>query len=319
MVLTKNSHPTANSLLAQANGVTLCYDTFGNRNHPPMLLIRGLGMQMIAWDHSFCQALADQGFWVIIYDNRDVGLSTKIEATHNHAPLPNPSFSPKNQAISSYNLTDMANDAIGLLDHLDIVAAHVVGMSMGGMIAQTIAIQNPNRLLSLTSIMSSMGDDLLGDVSPEVMATLTAPVPTEREMYATYSAKCEQIYNGEVLPFDFEASRQNYLRYYDRCFYPAGGERHMAAILASGSRVEALKNVTVPTLVIHGDADPLVLVNAGISTAQTIPNAKLHIIKGMGHNLHPSCQSDIIGLISHHAHQAESQHKEVMTANESRT
>ena len=256
-------------------------------------------MQMIAWEESFCQQLADEGFWVIRFDNRDVGLSTKFE----NAGVPDIFALLQKQPVPvPYTLSDMAKDAIGLLDYLAIQSAHVVGMSMGGMIAQTLAIQFPNRLSSLTSIMSSMGGTALSDIVPEVMATLVAPVPTEREAYAIHSAKCEKIYNGDQLPFDFESSVQSYLRYFDRCFHPAGGVRQMAAVLAGGSREEALGNVGVTTLVIHGDADPLVPVNAGIATANTTPNAKLHIIKGMGHNFHPAKQTEIIQQISNHAH-----------------
>ncbi|MHA2428756.1 MAG: alpha/beta fold hydrolase [Candidatus Hermodarchaeia archaeon] len=251
--------------LVKANEIELCYDTFGESTDPPMLLIMGLGAQMIRWDEAFCKQLASSGFWVIRYDNRDVGKSTKFEA----AGVPNAMElrlkAQQGEPLSvPYTLEDMALDAVGLLDALNIKQAHVVGVSMGGMIAQTIAIHHSERVRTLTSIMSSTGN---------------------RPHYLIDDAYVRQ-YAG---------------RAFDRSFYPQGTARQLGAILASGSRKEALKTVQIPTLVIHGDADPLVPIEGGKDTTASIPGAKLFIIKGMGHDIPAKVAPQIIEAIQNHA------------------
>lgn len=280
------------------NGITIVYDTFGDRTHPPMLLIAGLGMQMIGWDDAWCQGLADRGYWVIRYDNRDVGLSTKFDA----AGIPNlPALMQGQKVAVPYLLDDMALDAVALLDALEIAAAHIVGISMGGMIAQAVAINHPERVLTLTSIMSTTGDPSLPPPTPEAGQFLMTPAPTEREAYLEHSLKVSHILAGSGFPFDEERARDYAGRAYDRGLNPAGFGRQLAAVLASGSRKSALQSVNIPTLVIHGAADPLIPVEGGKDTAASIPGAKLIIIAGMGHNLPLEVWSQMLDAISAHA------------------
>jgi pimeloyl-ACP methyl ester carboxylesterase len=291
--------PHSDEASVKANGLDIVYDTFGNASAPPMLLVMGLGGQMIAWDDEFCAALAGLGYWVIRFDNRDVGLSTKfdqagipdIPAMMQGAPIPPP-----------YSLRDMAADAVGLLDALDIESAHVVGVSMGGMIAQEMAINWPDRVRTLTSIMSTTGDPEL-PTCPDTAALLVAPAPTDREGYLEHSLQIWRVLNGPHLPLDEKRTREQAGNSFDRGLSPAGTMRQLAAIIGSRSRREALTAVRVPTLVIHGDADPLVPVEGGIDTAEAIPGAELLIIEGMGHNLPPAVAPRVIEAIVRHAAQ----------------
>jgi pimeloyl-ACP methyl ester carboxylesterase len=255
-------------------------------------------MQMIGWDEEFYMALATRGYWVIRFDNRDVGLSTRF----NEAGVPNILALMQGEAIQTpYSLGDMADDTVGLLDALEIDSAHVVGVSMGGMIAQMITIHHPDRVRTLTSIMSSTGDPGLPPPKPEAAAILVTPVSTDRASYIEQTVLTWRVLNGPVLPFDEERTRERAGRFFDRGLSPVGVARQLAAILASGSRKEALKTVTTPTLVVHGDADPLVPVEGGIDTADTIPGAELMIIEGMGHDLPPSVAPQVIEAIVRHA------------------
>ncbi len=280
------------------NGIKIVYDTFGDRAHPAMLLIMGLGMQMIAWDEKLCRKLADRGYWVIRFDNRDVGLSTSFD----DAGVPNLLALMQGEAVDvPYTLDDMAEDATGLLEALEIEAAHIVGVSMGGMIAQTMAIKHPKRVRTLTSIMSTTGDPKLPPPKPEASQILFSPAPTERTAFIEYWLKVSRILGSPVFPFDEERIRGYAGHAYDRGPNPAGFGRQFAAILASGSRKGALKSVNIPTLIIHGDADPLIPIEGGIDTAESIPGAKLMIIEGMGHDLSPETWSQIVEAIVGHA------------------
>lgn len=295
--------PHSDPASVEANGIEIVYDTFGEASAaPPMLLIMGLGAQMIAWDEEFCAALAARGYWVIRFDNRDVGLSTRFD----EAGVPDiPALmqaAAQGEAIQApYTLRDMADDAVGLLDALGIESAHVVGISMGGGIAQEMTIHHPDRVRTLTSIMSSTGDPQLPPPKPEAAAILVTPAPTDRAGYIESSIKTWRVLSGPGYPLDEDRTRERAGRSFDRGLSPDGTARQLAAIMASGSHKEALKSVQVPTLVIHGDADPLVPVEGGIDTADSIPGAELMIIEGMGHSLPPEVAPQVIEAIARHA------------------
>lgn len=287
---------------AKVNDIEIVYDSFGRQSDPPILLIMGLSMQMIGWDELFCEELARQGYWVIRFDNRDVGLSTKFE----EAGIPDlmnlmMKFQQGETIEAPYTLTDMAADAIGLLDALKIKAAHIVGVSMGGMIGQTIAINYPERIKTLTSIMSSTFNPELPQPEPEALSVLITTPPSDRTEYIEYALETWRLLNGPKFLLDETLTRERAERAFDRSYYPVGTARQMAAILASGSRTEALKNVKTPTLVIHGDADPLVPIEGGKETASSIPRAEFLVIEGMGHNIPEEVAPRIIEAISAHA------------------
>jgi len=270
----------------QANGITIEYETFGDRAGRPILLIMGLGSQMTRWEEEFCQNLAGRGHFVIRFDNRDVGLSTHFH----EAGLPNVqkamAASLTGEPVEApYTLDDMADDAVGLLDGLGIPKAHVCGVSMGGMIAQAMAIRHPDRLLSMISIMSRTGDPAEPQARPEAMAVLLAPTPTEREAALDHMVKTRRTIGSPGFPFDEADTRKKAARDYDRAFDPAGVTRQLVAVLAHGNRKPALASVRLPTLVIHGADDPLVPVEAGRITAEAVPGAEILIIEGMGHDL----------------------------------
>jgi pimeloyl-ACP methyl ester carboxylesterase len=288
--------------VAKANGIEIVYDTFGEASAPPMLLIMGLGQPMITWDEEFCAALAAQGYWVIRFDNRDAGQSTHLdEAGVPDLPALMQAIAQGQAAQAPYTLRDMAADAVGLLDALGIESAHVVGASLGGMIAQEMAIHHPDRVRTLTSIMSTTGAPDLPPSKPEAMAILLAPPPMDREGYIESSVGISRVLNGPVLPLDEEFLRASAGRIYDHGLSPAGTARQFAAVLTSGSRREALRSVGVPTLVIHGDADPLVPVEGGIDTAESVPGAALMVVEGMGHHIPVAVAPRIVGAIVRHA------------------
>jgi pimeloyl-ACP methyl ester carboxylesterase len=284
------------------NSIEIVYDTFGESSAAPMLLVAGLGMQMIGWEEGFCSQLAGRGYWVIRFDNRDVGLSTRLD----EAGIPDTqavmqAAAQGKKAEVPYTLRDMAADAVGLLDALGIESAHVVGVSMGGMIVQEMAIHYPDRIRTMTSIMSSTGNPGLPPPRPEAMSLLLTPPPTDRAGYIESGVKAGRVLIGSAALFDEGRARELAGQDFDRGLSPAGTARQLAAILASGSRKEALKSVTVPTLVIHGDADPLVPVEGGMDTADAIPGAELLIIEGMGHDLPPPIWARVIEAIARHA------------------
>ena len=282
---------------AAVNGIELHYDETGEQDGAPLLLIMGLGAQMIVWDDDFCAALADRGFRVIRFDNRDVGLSTKLDdrPSANAAML---AGAMAGQPVEApYLLSDMAADAVGLLDHLGIDAAHVVGASMGGMIAQTVAIEHPERVLSLTSIMSTTGDPSVGAPTGEAVTALLTPRPESRDAAIELG-----VANARVISspdhFDEERARARAIATYDRCYHPAGFGRQLLAVVASGDRTERLRSLDVPTLVIHGDKDPLVTPSGGEATAAAIPGAELLVLEGMGHDLPPSYWAQIVEAVT---------------------
>ena len=286
-----------------ANDIKIEYDTIGNPSLPPLLLIMGLGGQLIHWDKDFCRQLADKGLFIIRYDNRDTGLSTKFEA----AGLPDMSEMIKalmqGQSIETpYSLNDMADDAAGLLEALNIAKAHICGCSMGGMIAQSLAIRHPQLISSLISIYSTTGNPDLPPPQPAGMEVLMTPPPTKRQAYIEYNIKTMQAIAGSGFPFDEQFIRNISARSYDRAFYPQGISRQMMAVMAQENRKPALASIRVPTLVIHGTADPLVPPEHGQDTANAIPGAQLMLIEGMGHDL-PSVKGpwpQIIDAIAAH-------------------
>jgi pimeloyl-ACP methyl ester carboxylesterase len=286
---------------ANANGLRLCYETFGSSSQPPMVLIMGMGAQMVGWDDEFCELLARRGFWVIRFDNRDAGKSSRLEGAGIPDVMSALTRAWFRQPIKApYRLQDMALDAVCLLEALKIRKAHLVGASMGGAIAQVLAFRFPERVLSLTSIMSTTGDpNLPQPTASAVSAVLKAP-PTTREAYMEHYVATWNYLRVNSSPEDEQRDRVRAARNYDRGLYPAGAARQLVAILASGSRKEALRNVKAPTLVIHGDVDPLVPLAGGVDTAESIPGARLMVLEGMGHALPsrmwPRIVEDIVQL-----------------------
>ena len=283
---------------APANGIEICYDTFGQPANPALLLVMGLGGQMTAWEPDFCEALASAGFHVIRFDNRDTGLSTKMES----APPPDIGKAMTGDMSSaSYTLWDMADDAVGLLDHLQLERAHIVGASMGGMIVQAIAIRHPHRVISMTSIMSTTGNPNVGQATPAAMTALMAPPATSRDEAIERGKQSARIVGSPGYPAGDEVVAARIARDFDRCFYPIGVARQMLAVMATGDRSEALNTVTAPTLVIHGEDDPLVTLSGGQATAAAIPGARLVTFPGMGHDLPASLRAKFVEVITGHA------------------
>ena len=287
---------------ASANGMKLCYDTFGDRSAPTVMLIMGLGAQMILWDDGFCGRLAARGFHVVRFDNRDIGRSSRVDVPVkiDFADLIQKQM--KGEKIDSpYTLRDMAADATGVLDHLGIKKAHVVGASMGGMIAQELAMSFPDRLLSLTSVMSSTGNPMLPPPTPEAAAVLLAPPPATLDDYIAAFQKTWRVLRAGEFPADDGKDVKLAKLAFSRGLNPMGVARQMLAIFASGDRRARLANVKIPTLVIHGDVDPLLRVEAGMDTAKTIRGAKLAIVKRMGHALPEELWPEIVDAIAAHA------------------
>lgn len=279
---------------AETNAVDLEYETFGDRQDPAVLLVMGFSQQLIAWDVRFCAQLAARGFYVIRFDNRDVGLSTKIEK----APRPNiPAIIGGDRSTVGYGIADMADDAAGLLGALGIGAAHVVGVSMGGMIAQSLAIRHPARVKSLVSIMSTTGNRSVGHASPEALQVLMTRPPTQRDEYIEHGRKVWNILRSPGFPHDEADGRARVGLAYDRCFYPEGPARQLAAILSQPDRTEALGKLTIPATVIHGAEDPLVHRSGGEATARAIPGARLLVVPGMGHDLPEGVWTTVIDAI----------------------
>lgn len=290
---------------ARANGIRIEYETFGKRSADPLLLIMGLGAQMVLWEEEFCERLAAKGHYVLRFDNRDVGLSTKFEQAETLGLRDLLSAFQSGKRVSApYTLDDMADDSVGLLDALDIDAAHVVGASMGGMIAQTVAIRHPERLRTLTSIMSTTGDPELPQPKPDAVTALATPAPTERTANVDHAVRVWRTIGSPGFPFDEERIRERAALQFDRCFHPPGMARQLSAILAQGSRRAALRDVKAPTLVIHGSEDPLVPIEAGRDTAAAVPGAELLVIEGMGHDLPRGAWDRIIDAVTSHARKA---------------
>ena len=291
--------------IARANGIDICYEVFGDPNAEPMLLIMGLGAQMIHWDDELCRQLAARGFRVIRFDNRDIGKSSRMTGGKRLSSLELLKLRfLKIPVAAPYKLLDMARDTTGLMDVLGIKSAHLVGASMGGMIAQEIAISFPDRVRSLTSIMSTTGNPKVPQATREAAAMLMAPPPTTKDEYFDRFAQTWKILRVGSFPEDEALDRSRAERTYERGLNPAGVGRQLRAVLASGSRSQRLRAVKVPTLVIHGTVDPLVRPEGGRDTAASIPGAKLLMIDGMGHALPIPMWPQIIDAIDKHAHGA---------------
>lgn len=282
-------------------GITLCYEAFGRVADPPVLLIMGLGTQMIAWPDDFCAELAGRGLYVIRFDNRDCGRSTVVSGR----PPSLRELALRRIAHPAYTLSDMAADTAGLLRALQLSSAHVVGASLGGMIAQTLAVEHPERVRSLVSIMSNTGHRWKGQPSPSIYRYLLRAAPREREAYVDYMLRVFDAIGSRGLPRDRERLRRTAQRSHERGLHPAGTGRQLAAIIASGDRTRALASVSAPTLVIHGTRDPMVSPSGGRATAQAIPGARLLTIDGMGHDLPDGAWSQLIDAIAEHARVAE--------------
>jgi pimeloyl-ACP methyl ester carboxylesterase len=290
--------------LAAANGIDIWYETFGDPDDPPLLLVMGLGAQAIAWPDELCQGFVDRGFFVIRFDNRDVGLSGRATATPDLPALMSAAAS-GNRVEAPYLLADMAEDALAVFEALGVGAAHLVGASMGGMIAQTLAIAHPERVLTLTSIMSTTGQPDVGQADPAVLPVLLEPPAQDRDGVLEQAVR-RMTAIGSPDHVDEERVREAVGAAYDRAFDSAGVARQLAAILASGSRADGLARLTVPTLVIHGTVDRLVNPSGGQRTVELVPGAQLELIEGMGHDLPVVFWSRIIELVTRHAAQAAS-------------
>jgi pimeloyl-ACP methyl ester carboxylesterase len=288
-----------------ANGIQIEYDTFGDSSSPAILLIAGNGAQIYFWDVEFCELLVKKVCFVIRFDNRDAGLSTKFD----EAGIPDFMAAVKaaragKPVESAYSLDDMADDAVGLLNAIGIQKAHICGASMGGMIAQVIAYRHPKHVLSLTSIMSTTGNPALPQGKPEAIAAVLAPAPEERKAYVEHMMNVWRTIWSPGFPFEETRARTFIEKSYDRSYYPQGAVRQNIALIANGDRRPSLSTIGVPTLVIHGADDPLIPCEAGKDTAYVIPGAKLLIINGMGHDMPKGVWAQMIDAISKLAVQA---------------
>ena len=286
-----------------ANSLEIEYDTHGDPANPPMLLVMGLGAQMTLWPIEFVQALADRGFHVIRYDNRDIGLSQKFEGAKApgvmwHVIRKRFGFPPR----VPYTLSDMAADGMGVLDALGIDRAHVVGASMGGMIAQLMAVEHGHRLLSLTSVFSTTGNAKLPQADKAAIEPLTnPPASLDEEVLIEHGIKISNAIGSPGFRPDPERQRERVRESVRRSVYPAGLHRQVAAIIDDGDRTERLKSITAPTLVLHGEADPLVKVEGGHATAAAIPGAKIKTYPGWGHDLPEELVHPLADDIAQHA------------------
>ncbi|HUS24597.1 MAG TPA: alpha/beta hydrolase [Candidatus Binatia bacterium] len=294
----------------RANGLQLHYESFGRESDPPFVLVMGLGAQMILWPDEFCAALADAGYRVIRFDNRDVGLSSKIEGVR-HPKL-------AHVALASlvgvrlkvpYTLDDMARDTVGLMDALGLKTAHLAGVSMGGMIAQVVAAKWPQRVASLALIMTTTGNPRLPGPRLDLrLRLIQRPKASDRETLVRFSMETWRLIGSPQFPPDDKALRARCERSHDRSSYRAGLARQTMAILASGSRVKLLRHITAPTLVLHGADDPLVPVAGAHDLAKHIPHARLEIVPGMGHDLPPQLLPRIAKAVLGNAGSATARH-----------
>ncbi|MGE5282826.1 MAG: alpha/beta fold hydrolase [Chloroflexota bacterium] len=268
--------------LAPSNGIEIAYQEVGDPDAAPLLMVMGLGTQMLGWDEELCEVLAGRGFRVVRFDNRDIGHSTMLDA----AGLPSRAdlFLGRPES-AAYLLSDMADDAIGLMDHLGIESAHVVGASMGGMIGQTLAIEHPERVRSLVSIMSTTGSRRVGTPTFKAFGLMLAKAPRSREAYVERVLKTFRVVGSPAYPTDEARLSELAGRMFDRSHNPRGILRQMHAVTASGNRTAALRKLRLPVAVIHGTRDPLIRPSGGRATARAIPGARLRIVEGMGHDL----------------------------------
>ncbi len=285
---------------AKVNQIEIQYETIGDPSSKPLLLIAGLGSQLLAWSDEICEMIAENGFYIIRFDNRDVGLSTKFD----DAGIPDmmaisAAYTRGEKPKLPYTLDDMADDAIGLLDALNIESAHICGASMGGMIAQIIAYRHPSRVQSLIVMMSTTGNPALPAAKPEIMAKFFAPVPSKREAYIEEMIKRDSLICG-AFEYDEVEGRRYRTEEYDRSYYPEGIVRQMAAMAVPGNVKPYIFSITAPTLVIHGKEDPFNSVDAAKEIASTIPGAELLLIDGMAHSFPRKILQQIIDAIVSH-------------------
>jgi pimeloyl-ACP methyl ester carboxylesterase len=281
-------------------GIKLCYETFGDPADPAALLIMGLGAQMVAWQEDFCEELAERRLYVVRFDNRDIGRSTHLQG-----PPPSPLQLLRYSVSAPYTLADMAQDAVGLMDELEIDRAHVIGASMGGMIAQTLAARHPARVRSLVSMLSSTGGRWVGRPALSSYAIFLRRAPTEREAFIEHATQLFAKIGSRGIPQDTEGVRKIAALSFDRELDRTGAGRQLAAIIASGDRTAELGGITAPTLVIHGTVDPLVSPSGGRATARAIPGAELMMIEGMGHDLPRVLWPRLIDAFAAHAAEAD--------------
>jgi pimeloyl-ACP methyl ester carboxylesterase len=290
-------------MTARTNGIEIAYEEFGDQRDPTILLIMGLGVQMLGWDAEFCALLAARGFRVVRFDNRDAGRSTRVEG----GPRPDViAVLAGNVGSVSYTLSDMADDCLGLLDHLEVPAAHLVGASLGGMIGQVLAIERPERAHSLASMMSTTGNPAVGQPHPEALPALMTRPPADRDGYAEFAVSAWRVIGSPGFDPDEDALRARARASYDRGVNPDGTARQLVAIIASGDRTEALAALEIPTVVIHGTEDVLIDVSGGRATAAAIPGAELTLIEGMGHDLPRALWPRFADLIVANAERARS-------------
>ncbi|MEU3312473.1 alpha/beta fold hydrolase [Streptomyces sp. NPDC006662] len=284
------------------SGIEVAYERFGDPQAPTVLLVMGLALQMHGWPDGFCAELTGRGMQVIRFDNRDCGLST-----HFHdAPLPDvPAAHRGDLSSASYDLSDMAGDSVGLLDALGLAGAHVVGLSLGGAVGQTMAIEHPGRVRSLTSLMSTTGAPGVGQPDPGVLGVLAGPPPASREEVIERAVRAGRVMGSPGFPCDEAALRERAARAFDRDYDPLGVARQALASLASGDRTDRLAAVRVPTLVIHGADDPVCDVSGGRATAAAVPGAELAVFEGMGHDLPEALWPEIASLIAALVRRAE--------------
>ncbi|MBM3666227.1 MAG: alpha/beta hydrolase [Actinobacteria bacterium] len=283
-------------------GISLCYDDFGDPSDPTMLLVMGLATQMIAWHEDLCEQLADRGFHVVRFDNRDIGRSTHM----GFRPPSMVQLLRRKVVPQQYTLSDMAEDAAGLLRELDLAPAHVVGASMGGMIGQMLAAEHPELVRSLVSIMSTTGNRWKGQPAPSVYRYLLKPPPVDRAGFVRRATEVFGVVGSTGFENNSEHIREYAERSFDRGHSVAGGARQLGAIVASGDRTDSLRQIEAPTLVIHGTVDRLVRPSGGRATAEAIPGARLLMIEGMGHDLPRGAWPQLVDAIAEHAHAADS-------------
>jgi pimeloyl-ACP methyl ester carboxylesterase len=289
---------------ASNDAVQLHYETFGDPSDPALLLVNGLGSQCIRYRVEWCERFVAAGFFTIRFDNRDVGLSTIIDAPIPDAREVRAALQRGERPDVPYTLSDMALDALAVLDAAGVERAHVMGLSMGGMIAQTMAIEHPHRMRSLTSVMSTTGDADVGQSSPEAGRLLMSRAEPTREGVVARAIEAARVY-GSPDHIDEERLAAMAIEDYERSFQPAGTARQLAAVNASGSRSERLRHIQVPTLVLHGDHDRLIDPSGGQRTAEVIPGARFEMLVGMGHDYPPAYWDRIVSLVAEHARAAD--------------
>jgi len=297
--------PSEEQVAPLPTGVDICFQTFGDPGGEPLLLVMGLGGPMTWWDPGFCQLLADRGFFVIRYDNRDTGRSSRVSGRINRRKIV-ASFAGM-KAKTPYSMQDLADDGFALLEHLDVDAAHVVGISMGGMIVQTMALSQPKRVLSMTSIMSTTGRRTVGWQDPRLLPMLLAPRDGSREQYVETSARLWRLIGSPHYPDTTESIRDRAGETWDRGISRAGVARQMGAILTQPDRSRALRSLRVPTLVIHGTQDKMVHVSGGRATSQAIAGSELLLVPGMGHDVPRDLHETFVDAIRRVADRAGAQ------------